>query len=232
MATPPSVVRGALTAVAASAAADFLPLVTGDQPGRTRSALLEVAPAVTGLAVEGSAALAADWYEDLREEARPRRRHLTVVPDWQAERFGQAVAWATAPLLDETPNLTLVRSRLWTVTEHEVFSGFTDTTEANVRADPEAVGWKRVARDSACPFCRMLAERGAVYRKEATANFSAHTGGPRGGGVCRCTVVAVFRGGEQGPEASVVQYTASKRRPTAKDRQRVYDYLRANYGGI
>ena len=83
--------------------------------------------------------------------------------------------------------------------EREIFDGFTDTAEENVRADEAAVGWRRNARTGACPFCLMLADRGAVYRKESTANFSAHSAGPRGGGNCRCTVVPVFKCGDEVP---------------------------------
>ena len=63
----------------------------------------------------------------------------------------------------------------------------------------------------------MLASRGAVY-KEETAHFASHTH-------CHCTASPVFRGGDAGPEANVVQYVASKRRPTARDRARVREYL-------
>ena len=231
MATSPSAIRAGLVALAAAAVADVLPLLREGRPAAARSALLEAAPEVTGAYVLGSSALAADWYDELRDEARPRPRHLTLVPEWgRADRYGNAVAWATKPMLDDEPNLPLVRERLEQVTEREIFDGFTDTTEANVRTDEAARGWRRSTRPGACPFCLMLAERGAVYRKESSATFSAHGAGPRGGGNCRCTAIPVFRGGEEGPEASVIQYVASKRRTTPADRERVYAYLRANYG--
>lgn len=231
MATSPTAIRSALVALSAAAVAETRGVLRGN-PDNARATMLEVAPIVTAAYVEGSSALAADWYEELREEARPRARHLTIVPAWQrAREYGNALAWATEPLTAEEPDFTTTLQRVEEVTAAEVFTGFTDTTDRNVRADAEAVGWKRVARLTACPFCQMLADRGAVYRKQETANFPAHTAGPRGGGLCQCTIVPVFKGGDQGPEASVVQYAATKRRVTERDRERLRNYLKEHYGG-
>lgn len=223
MATSPDALRRALVSLTGDALADLLPLLRVDRPAQSRSALLGVAPTLVAAYVEGSSALAADWYEELRDEARPRTRHLTLVPEWgRVEKYGNALAWATDPLLAEVVDLAEARSRLSSVTEYEIFGGFTGTAEANVRADEAARGWRRNARGEACKFCRMLADRGATYRKESTGRFAAHTN-------CRCTVSPVFAGGEEGPEASVMQYLASKRRTTAKDRARLRAYLNENY---
>ena len=223
MPTSPDAIRRGLVAVAGYALAEVLPLLRGDRPGASRDALLQAAPEITGAYVLGSSALAADWYEELREDARPRTRHLTIVPEWlRAEKYGRAVAWATEPLIGELVDLAEARARLSLATEYEIFDGFTTTTDANVRADADALGWQRHARSGACKFCIMLADRGAVYRKESTGRFAAHTS-------CRCTASPVFRGGDVGPEASAVQYVASKRRTTAKDRERIRSYLNENY---
>ena len=45
---------------------------------------------------------------------------------------------------------------------------------------------------------------------------------------CHCTAAPAFRG-EPVTEAGVVQYVASKRRPTEADRARVRAYLAENY---
>ena len=225
MATSPDAVRRALVTVSAAAVAEVSPLLRADRPEDSRAAIFEAAPAITAAYVEGSSALAADWYEELREDARPKSRHLTVVRDWErADKYGRALAWATATMLLEEPDVNEARSRLATVTEYEVFGGFAETTEANVRSDKDARGWKRNARGEACPFCRMLADRGVVYRKEASASFAAHSS-------CRCTIVPVFVGGDEGPEANVMQYVASKKRRSEADKARLRDYLRQNYGG-
>ena len=223
MATSPDTVRRGVTLLSVAAVAEVLPLLRDSRPDASRSALLEAAPEVTAGYVLGSSALAADWYDELRDEARPRSRHLTVVPEWQrAEKYGRAIAWATEPLVADVVDLAEARTRLEMVTEYEVFDGFTTTVDTNVRADRDAAGWQRHAQPGACKFCLMLADRGAVYRKESTGRFAAHTS-------CRCTASPVFQGGTSGPEASAVQYVASKRRTTAKDRERVRAYLNTNY---
>ena len=90
MATSPDAVRRGLIALSAAAVAEILPLLREDRPAASRSALLEAAPEVTGAYVLGSSALAADWYDELREAAGPRTRHLTLVPEWQrAEKYGK-----------------------------------------------------------------------------------------------------------------------------------------------
>lgn len=61
-----------------------------------------------------------------------------------------------------------------------------DTTLANVAADPDAKGYRRITSGNACEFCRMLAGRGAVYQAD-TVDFRAH-------GHCGCTAEPVFAG--------------------------------------
>lgn len=51
-----------------------------------------------------------------------------------------------------------------------------------------AVGYRRVTSGKPCPFCAMLASRGAVYGSEASAGFLAHDG-------CNCHPEPVFREG-------------------------------------
>lgn len=58
---------------------------------------------------------------------------------------------------------------------------------ANVRADPAAVGWARVANGKACAFCALLAGRGPVYSK-TTVRFRAHDH-------CRCSAEPQYRMG-------------------------------------
>lgn len=226
MATSAEAVRRGLQLVIGAAVADATNLLRVEP---SQAAVLATVPTLTSYYVSGSSALALDWYEDLREEVDPVRAFTPAQPAWQPERFGNALAWATNPLTLDEPAPAEAARRLSVVVDAEVQAGFTDAITDNTRRDPAAVGWKRIARSGACPFCRMLADRGAVYR-EATANFSAHTGGPKGGGPCHCTAAPVFEGGDVGPEASVEQYRASRRRTTEKDRERLRDYLKANYG--
>lgn len=57
------------------------------------------------------------------------------------------------------------------------------------------LGWARVlVGEVNCPFCAMLASRGAVYKSEKTAGFQAHSRGPQGGGDCDCVATMVVKG--------------------------------------
>jgi hypothetical protein len=213
--------RAALTVVTGAAVGAVQRLLGSldGKPEAVRADLLGAVPEVISFYADGSSALAADFYDDERERAAARRRFLAepVVLD-RAEKIGRALAWATQPLVDGDGD---VPARLAEVVQIETARPYRDTITTNRQRDPEAVGWRRVS-SGGCSFCRMLADRGAVYRS-ATARFASHTN-------CHCTAQPVFKGNDPGEEAGVVQYVASKRRPTAKDRARVRAYLAENYG--
>jgi hypothetical protein len=222
--------RAALTLVT-GAAVDAVGRVLGSltgSPEAVRADLLDAVPSLIAYYADGSSALAADFYDDERERAAARGRFQAepVVLD-RGEKIGRALAWAAQPLVDSDGD---TQHRLAEVVRFETTRPYRDTMLENRRRDPQSEGWRRVARATACSFCRMLADRGAVYRDE-TVRFAAHGTNKRGGGgTCQCTAAPVFRGGETGPEASVVQYVASKRRPSARDRERVRKYVAENYG--
>lgn len=227
MATAPELLRGGLLDLSAAAAAELATLLHSD-PAHAREALLAVAPDVLTYYTNGASALAADWFEEVREESHPRSRFTASVIPWRREEeFSRALVWATDPLDWDDPMLTEALSRLGTAVEYETFDAFTGSVDGNVEADREAIGWSRNASyGTACKFCRMLAGRGALYRKEESARFAAHTN-------CQCTCVPVFRGGDHGPEASVIQYAASRRYRTQAQRdannKRIRDYLNEHY---
>ena len=178
-----------------------------------RSEILATAPEVIAYYSLGAAALAADLYEDERDLAPVRRLYVAepIIPE-RGEKIGRALAWATA--VEEAAD------RLAEVIPIEVARSFRQTILTNSDRDPESVGWQRVAGPKACKMCRMLADRGAVY-KRATARFAAHSS-------CRCTAQPVFDG-QPGEEASVMQYMASQRTRTKKDQARLRTYLNTHY---
>ncbi|MDH5134063.1 MULTISPECIES: hypothetical protein [unclassified Microbacterium] len=184
-----------------------------------RVQLLDTVPDVLGFYSEGSAALAVDFYEDVRAGVAGRFSAAPVVLD-RTVKIRRGVVWASEPLSVDDDELAA--ARFAQLMRSEMARPYRDTVLSNQRRDPQAVGWKRITRGSAsCRFCRMLADRGAVYR-EATVRFAAHDD-------CMCTAAPVFKGGEVGPEASTVQYMASKRRRTAKEKAFLRDYLEGNY---
>lgn len=248
--TTPSEVRAGLRVVTGAARADVRAVAgaAGEDPAEVRAALFAATPLIVAEYANGSAALALDWYEELREVAevvsRFVPRPLTLVTD---DDVRAAVAGATKALheieqgflrevektADEqirealTESLELVELQV----EEQVVSGFTDTMTGNVEDDPDAVGWKRHARPEACKFCLMLAARGAVYTRE-TARFAAHgafTNGKRTGGNCMCIAGPAFGGQGIWAEATPMQYMASRRTRSPEQRAALREYLNENF---
>lgn len=228
MATPPDEVRTGLTLVTAAATSEVASVAASAPPSpeTIRAVLFDAVPLIVGSYSDGSSALALDWYEELREES-PATGIFTPSPVAvvRQEHLATTVAWATEPLRDTEAEVAKALDdsldRLLPEIQKEIAAAFWETMTENVEDDPDAVGWRRFARPGACPFCRMLADKGAVY-SSSTATFSAHT-------TCHCVAAPVFDG-EPGEEASVIQYVASKRRRTLKEREALRNYLKANYG--
>ncbi|WP_344013956.1 hypothetical protein [Microbacterium natoriense] len=183
-----------------------------------RLQLLDTVPDVLAFYSEGSAALAADFYDDARVGTVGAFSATPVVLD-RTVKIRRGVAWASFPL--STSDDELAAARFAQLMRSEMARPYRDTITTNRRNDPTAVGWKRITSSGACKFCRMLADKGAVY-KEATAHFAAHDD-------CMCTCAPVFKGGEIGPEANTMQYMASKRRRSPKERAALKAWLDAAY---
>lgn len=184
-----------------------------------RLQMLDTVPDVVGFYSEGSSALAADFYDESRVGVVGAYSASPVVLD-RTVKIRRGVAWASEPLSADDDELAA--ARFAQLMRTEMARPYRDTILENRKRDPECVGWKRITRGSkSCSFCRMLADRGAVYRKD-TATFASHDD-------CMCTAAPVFVGREVGPEANVAQYMASKRRRTAKEKAFLRDYLAGNY---
>lgn len=186
-------------------------------PEQVLAQLLEIMPELVRYYSDGSATLAADLFDELRSQVpvRSRFRADPVVND-RTVKIRNAVVWAVQS--DDT-NVTAVE-KLTDIAKTEVARPYRDTITLNSRRDPDSVGWSRVAGDS-CGFCRMLSARGAVYKRD-TARFAAHQN-------CDCTARPVFYGGEVGPEASAIQYMASRRSKTPAQRAALNEYLATYY---
>jgi hypothetical protein len=208
-----------VTGEAVATAAAFLTSTAGSPEAR-RAVLLEGVPQIVGYFSEGSAALAADFYEEERELSGARRLFVPelVIAD-RTVKERRAIVWAADPLFEGDE--LLAASRLAEVVQLGTARPYRDTVLGNRRRDPEAVGWRRISSGNGCKFCRMLADRGAVYKRD-TATFASHEH-------CNCTAQPVFVGSEPGPEASVMQYTASKRGRTPAQKAALRAYLNANY---
>jgi hypothetical protein len=220
----PSESRAALEVLTSSAIGTSQDVFAGlnGSPVEQRAVLLEVVPEIVGYFSEGSAALAVDFYDERRELAAVTTAFVPqlVVTD-RTVKLRRAVAWSTEPLFggDEAASV-LVAARLAEVIQLDVARPYRDTILTNRRQDPASVGWRRITRGG-CRFCRMLADRGAIYR-QATARFAAHP-------ACHCTAEPVFNTNDTGEEASVMQYMASRHNRTPAQQAALRDYLDTFY---
>ena len=210
----PEEARTALTLVTNAAVREIVALTNATA---SIDDLLEATPTVIAYFSDGTAALAADHYDDLREAVNPATRYRAEpVVNLRDEKIRRGVLWATETLLTPEPDPTLVSTRLADVVQLETARPFRDTITANQTRDPASVGWRRHWSGDGCKFCRMLADGAAVYKRD-TARFAAHPN-------CNCSASPVFDS-EPAPEASVIQYVASKRNRTPSERARLRAYL-------
>lgn len=98
-------------------------------------------------------------------------------------------------------------------------NGARDTVRYSTLADSATVGWQRATAGDACPFCRMLAGRGAVYSAE-TADFSAHDH-------CSCSASPAYAD-LVGPGVTVRPYEPSSRVQSEADRARTRAWIAQN----
>lgn len=213
--------KAALQIVTAAAVNTVTSLFSGTSgsPDQRRAMLLDGVPDVVAYYSVGSAALAADFYDDERERAAPPKLYLAepIIAD-RTEKLRRAVAWASDPLFADDPETAV--GRLADVVQLESARPFRDTVLTNRRRDPSAVGWRRVT-NGGCKLCVMLAARGAVYL-DTTARFATHTN-------CKCSAQPVFSSEDYGDEANVMQYMASRKRRTPEQQANLREYLNTNF---
>lgn len=171
-----------------------------DRPEAARDALLEFLPILVAQYGEVAATVAADWYDEVRaaEGVAGAFRAVAAEVDESAAVAG-TVRRAAGQLFTGQPVAALA-SLTGPIVQYAL-SGSRETITRSSAADPRAFGWRRVTRSGACPFCRMLAARGAVYR-EARVPFASHH-------ECNCAAVPAFDPGAPGVDVRV--YEASRR---------------------
>lgn len=165
-------------------------------------------------------ALAADWYDDMREAAEVAgyfQASPADLPDMG--RYEALAGWAATK--DDVETLVLGAVQRIIANAHR------ETVMQSAYADPRAEGWARFARGAeTCGFCYMLVSRGAVY-SDATAKFGAHDN-------CDCGAGPVWKGDRRIVDA----YRKSARRredadgaasgSTKADQARARDWIAEN----
>lgn len=193
--------------------------VDTSDPEGVRRAVLAFLPDLVQTYGEMGAAVAADFYDELRDGSGDvRRAYRSLMPD-EVVRIGQVEAsarWALGPLFGtgDNPGPAQALANLTGTVTRLTLAPARDTIRANVGRDPDSTGWRRVGNGDSCKFCRMLIGRGEIYSAE-TARFGSHDW-------CSCHAEPAFDAGQR---VRVEQYVATKRRVSAADRARVRDYM-------
>lgn len=140
----------------------------------TRDALVALLPEIGDMYGAAAATLAADWYDDLRDEAGAAGRFLAEPAEGvTAQRWESLARFGTGPLFAPTPDLLSALALLSGGLQRTVADRHRLTIVDNSIRDPKASGWKRVGVGDNCGFCRMLIDRGQVYT-EASVTFRSH----------------------------------------------------------
>lgn len=181
-------------------------------PDDARQALEDVLPLLVRTYGLAAATVAADWYDDLRDDLNVDRRFSAIVAELDDSGADALARWGIAPLFRSEPDWDAAYTLIDGGLQRRIANGARETIRSSSVADPSADGWQRSA-SGGCSFCQMLAGRGAVYT-EATADFSSHDH-------CRCHAVPAFAGRER----PVRPFTPSERVVTDADRARVREYL-------
>jgi hypothetical protein len=165
----PTLLRSDVALLADEASSDLAALWRGvDSPAAVEAALRDVLPALIESYGAAASLVAADWYDESRDEAGARGRFAAIPAEIADVGAQPLVGWAltTADTFEGFQGLVLGG------TQRRIANHSRLTVSRSSVADPAARGWKRVGAGN-CDFCAMLIGRGAVYTEES-ADFHAH----------------------------------------------------------
>jgi len=227
MATPLEA-REALAGLTALARRDLFSLfdalrdLTAEQ---TRDVLREILPTLGLQYGDAAAALAADWYAQLRDEAgAPGVFDPVLATEPDSGRWDSLARWGVAPLFQATPDLGSALTLIAGGLQRSIADQHRLTIVDSSIADPAASGWKRVGVGANCGFCRMLIDRGHVYT-ESGVTFRSHDH-------CNCAASPSFA--DNVVKVSTEPYRQSQRNRSdetkAKDNARAKAFIADKYG--
>lgn len=206
--------RRALTRLydlAGSEVSSLLRDVSRDDWAAVRAALVEGLPLIADRYGLAAGALAADWYESLRDEAGVPGGFVAEIADLPDQgRYEALAGWA----VDKPDMESLIAGGMQRI----IANAHRETIMRSSFADPQAEGWARFGRGvETCSFCHMLISRGACYT-ERTAKFGSHDN-------CSCSAGPVWKGTEGA--RTVARYRQSGHRPAMSDETRAKANARA-----
>lgn len=195
----------------------FWASLQGLSADQTRDALAVVLPEIGVAYGSAAASLAADWYDELRDAADPKGRFgADPVAAPGPARWESLARWGTSPLFGDKPDPAAAFSLVEGGLQRSISDGHRLTVVEATWRDPSTPGWQRKGSGDSCSFCKMLIGRGAVYRSD-TVTFKSHDH-------CNCMATPTW-GKTVGKDVDTVAYSASARRQTKADRDRVRDHL-------
>lgn len=229
MATPAEQ-RAALIGLTRLARRDLFALwasLDGLGAAETREALRELLPALGDRYGGAAAALAADWFDDLRDAAEVGGAfRADPAGDVEQDRWDALARYGAGPLFGAAPDRAAALLRLEGGMQRTVADRHRLTIVENTVRDPRATGWRRVGVGDNCGFCRMLIANGDVY-SEASVTFRSHD---------HCNCAASPSWDDRVVKVSGEPFRQSQRKADWSDErkkrenQRAYDYIRDQYG--
>jgi hypothetical protein len=211
--------RTGLVGLSRLASADLTTLwATVATAEQARDALVGVLPPLADSYATAAAALAADWYDEVRATDNIDGRFFAITAKLDNLGADVLARWGVAPLFRAEPDWADAQTLIDGGLQRRIANAARDTVTLSSIRDPQATGWQRVAQGG-CAFCRMLAARGAVYSRE-TVDFASHDH-------CHCVAVPAFRG----RPLPVKPYHVSRRTVSDIDRARVRQYLAEHPAG-
>lgn len=172
-------------------------------------ALHDILPSLIDEYGLAAAAVAADWYEDLRESLGVGGRFVAIPADITDTGAHALIGWALDEATDDNSLVALLEGGM----QRRVFNFGRFTVMESSLADPRADGWQRLGQGTNCAFCDLLISRGAVYT-ERTAVFGSHDH-------CNCLAVPAFGGHPR----LVDKYKPSTRHSSEADRARAREWI-------
>lgn len=195
----------------------------------TRDALLAVVPILVASYGESAAAVAADFYDDMRDAAEVKGRFTATLADpVDLETIASRVRWSVGPLYSGSPDRPATLGRLEQHVDELSLRPGRDTIALSTGRDPAKPRWARVPVGKTCAFCLMTASRGAVYRSEDSAGRKYH-------GDCDCTATPIWAGQPYpegyDPDALYEQYNAARQAAGSSRPKAILAELRKETGG-
>lgn len=164
-----------LTTLARRDLAAFWVLVRGWPADQIRDALMDVLPALGAEYGDAAAELAASHFETARELSGARGSFAPVLAERpQRARWEALSRWGVDPLFSATPDAQAALALIAGGLQRSIADQHRQTIVGSSLADPQASGWRRVARSDGCSFCRMLASRPGYVYSEKSVEFRSH----------------------------------------------------------